>query len=67
MEACRNNNLLSSFIKGIQDIKMPTFYDNGNIEPVKSQGISGEERIRKDYKKSLVEIRKVANGFAVKQ
>ena len=64
MEICGRKNLLNSFLKGLQDIKMPTFYRNSNIKPVMGNRISVSEQIRKDYKKSLVEIRKAANEFA---
>jgi hypothetical protein len=63
MEACKSSNLFNSFIKGLQDIKMPTFYRNDDIKPVISDEVSVKLKLRKDYKKSLVEIRKVANEF----
>ena len=63
MEACKSSNLFNSFIKGLQDIKMPTFYRNDDIKPVISDEVSVKLKLRNDYKKSLVEIRRAANEF----
>ena len=63
MEACKSSNLFNSFIKGLQDIKMPTFYRNNDIKHVISDEVSVKLKLRKDYKKSLVEIRRAANEF----
>jgi len=66
MEACKNNKLFSSFFEGLQDIKLPTFYSNRDIKPIKRENISVSEQIREDYKKSLKEIRKVADELTNK-
>lgn len=61
--------LLASFMRGMLDIRMPMFYKNSNIQLIIGNGNveSPNSQIKKDYRKSLTGIRKVAKEFEKQQ